>query len=187
MRKACQEDRKYFAGKPRAKCLFRWQQRGVLEAYSHTDSGGDKATRRSVSAGVIMRGGHCLTRYGPRTANGVAVLRRERAVRRSQNCIRRAWDPERRNGLRDIVWTGPRRSVDRWYRDGHCARPLRLPVIPSGHIAVSSFVCALGDLRLICVTASLAQERQLSKFHPSSLEFTSRHVTSRHSTGLDVT
>ena len=51
---------RYLAGKPRAKCWFRWQQRGELEAYSHTDWGGDKATRRSVSAGVIMRGGHCL-------------------------------------------------------------------------------------------------------------------------------
>ena len=29
-------------------------------AYSDAYWGGDKATRRSVSAGVIMRGGHCL-------------------------------------------------------------------------------------------------------------------------------
>ena len=28
--------------------------------YSDADWGGDKATRRSVSAGVVMRGGHCL-------------------------------------------------------------------------------------------------------------------------------
>ena len=31
-----------------------------LQAYSEADWGGDKVTRRSVSAGVIMRGGHCL-------------------------------------------------------------------------------------------------------------------------------
>ena len=40
--------------KPRAECLFHWQQGGGFEAYS------DKVTRRSVSVGVIMRGGHCL-------------------------------------------------------------------------------------------------------------------------------
>ena len=51
---------RYLAGKPRAKCWFRWQQSGELEAYSDADWGGDKATRRSVSAGVIMRGGQCL-------------------------------------------------------------------------------------------------------------------------------
>ena len=39
----------------RWKCWFRWQQSGELEV-----RGGDKATRRSVSGGVIMRGGHCL-------------------------------------------------------------------------------------------------------------------------------
>ena len=33
---------------------------GELDAYSDADWRGDKATRRSVSAGVIMRGGHCL-------------------------------------------------------------------------------------------------------------------------------
>ena len=33
---------------------------------------------------------------------------------------------------------------------------------------MSSFVCALSDLRLICVTASLAQVKQLSAYHPSS-------------------
>ena len=50
---------RYLVGKPRARCWFRWQQSGELEAYSDADWGGDKATRRSVSAGVIMRG-HCL-------------------------------------------------------------------------------------------------------------------------------
>ena len=49
-----------FVGKPRARCWFRWQQSGELGAYSDADWGGDKATRRSMSAGVIMRGGHCF-------------------------------------------------------------------------------------------------------------------------------
>ena len=52
--------RRYFVGKPRARCWFCWQQSGELEANSDADWGGDKATRRSVSAGVIMRGAHCL-------------------------------------------------------------------------------------------------------------------------------
>ena len=47
-------------------------------------------------------------------------------------------------------------AVDRWHRFGHRARLLRIPAIPSGHIAVSSLVCALSDLRLICVTSSMA-------------------------------
>ena len=50
---------RHLVGKPRARCWFRWQHSGELEAYSDADSGGDKATRRSV-AGVIMRGAHCL-------------------------------------------------------------------------------------------------------------------------------
>ena len=49
---------RYLARKPRAKCWCRWQQSGELEGYSDADWGGDKATQRSVSAGVIMRGGH---------------------------------------------------------------------------------------------------------------------------------
>ena len=51
---------RYLAGKPRARCWFRLQQSGELDVYSDADWGGDKATRRSVSAGFIMRGGHCL-------------------------------------------------------------------------------------------------------------------------------
>ena len=51
---------RYLVGKPRAKCWFRWQQSGDLEADSDADWGGDRATRRSVSAGVITRRDHCL-------------------------------------------------------------------------------------------------------------------------------
>ena len=47
-------------GKPRAKCWFLWQQSGELEAYSDANWGGDRATRRSVSAGVILSGCRCL-------------------------------------------------------------------------------------------------------------------------------
>ena len=48
-------------GKPRTECLFRWQLWGELEAFSDADWGGDRPARRSVSAGVVMRVGHCLT------------------------------------------------------------------------------------------------------------------------------
>ena len=51
---------RYLFGKPRARCWFCWQQSGDLEPNSDADWGGDKAARRSVSAGVIIRGGHCL-------------------------------------------------------------------------------------------------------------------------------
>ena len=40
--------------------MFHLQQSGELAAYSDVDRECDKATRRSVSAGVIMRGGRCL-------------------------------------------------------------------------------------------------------------------------------
>ena len=51
---------RYLVRRPRARCWFRWQQSGDLEACSDADWGGDKAARRSVSAGVIMRGGRCF-------------------------------------------------------------------------------------------------------------------------------
>ena len=51
---------RYFVGKPRARCWFRWQQSGEPEAYCDADWGGDKPPWSSVSAGVITRGGHCL-------------------------------------------------------------------------------------------------------------------------------
>ena len=42
--------RRHLAGMPRGVCLFRWQQRGELEAYSDANWGGDRTTRRiSVS------------------------------------------------------------------------------------------------------------------------------------------
>ena len=41
-----------------------WQESGELEAYSDA-TGGEKVTRRSVSTGVIIRGGHCLTKAQP--------------------------------------------------------------------------------------------------------------------------
>ena len=37
----------------------------------------------------------------------------------------------------------------------------------SGHIVLSSFVCALSDLRFICVTAFMAQEDESPEFHRS--------------------
>ena len=64
---------RYFAGKSRAVCLFRWQQRGELEAYADPDWGGDRTSRRSVSAGVIMRDGHCLKSVDQEAASGVIV------------------------------------------------------------------------------------------------------------------
>ena len=62
---------RYFAGKPRAKCWFRWQQSVELEAYLDADWRGDKATRRLVSARIIMSHHERRTlasRYGPRNS-----------------------------------------------------------------------------------------------------------------------
>ena len=41
---------RYLVEKPKAKCWFRWQQSGELEAYSDADRRCDKAVRRSVAA-----------------------------------------------------------------------------------------------------------------------------------------
>ena len=40
----------------------------------------------------------------------------------------------------------------------------------SGHTVVSSFVCALSDLRFICVTAFMAQENESPEFHRTLLD-----------------
>ena len=177
---------RYLAGKPIAKCWFRWQQRGELEAYSHTDWGGDKAIRRSVSARVIMRGGHCLKVWTKKQQ----VVSLSSAESELYAAVKTASE-----GL-GVQSVAKELGILCWLdRDGvliggtetGTARLLRLPDIPSGHIVVSSFVCALSDLRLICVTASLAQVKQLSEFHPSSLQFTSRHVTSLDWTERNMT
>ena len=49
-----QEHWAIIVGKPRARCWFRCQQSGELKAYSDAYWGGDKATPRSVSAGVML-------------------------------------------------------------------------------------------------------------------------------------
>ena len=56
---------RYLVGKPRGKFLLFWQQSGELEA----------CTRRSVSAGVIMRGGHCFKSMDQEAAGGILVHR----------------------------------------------------------------------------------------------------------------
>ena len=52
--------------KPRAECFCHWQRWRELEACSDADWSGDSPTRRSVSAGVVMRGGHCLNVWAKR-------------------------------------------------------------------------------------------------------------------------
>ena len=59
------------------------------------DWGGDKATRRSVSGGVIMRGGHCLkvwTRKQQMVSLSSAESELYAAVKTASG---RAWGPER--------------------------------------------------------------------------------------------
>ena len=102
---------RYLVGKPRARCWFRWQQSGELEAYSDADWGGDKATRRSVSAGVIMRGGHCLKVWTKKQQVVALSSAESELYAADQNCIRRA-----RVGIQSVakalVWA-KRSIVDR--------------------------------------------------------------------------
>ena len=94
---------RYLAKNSRAKCWFRCHQSGELETCSDVDWEGDKATRRSVSAGAIMSGGHCLKVWTKNSKGCRCPPPRERTVRRSQNRIRRAGDPERGKGLGDSM------------------------------------------------------------------------------------
>ena len=65
---------RYLFGKPTARCWFRWQQSGELEVYSDDDWGGDKTTRRSVSAGVSHHERRTLPQgVDQETASGVTV------------------------------------------------------------------------------------------------------------------
>ena len=90
---------RYLAGKPRAKRWFRWQQSGGLEACSDADWEGDEATRRSMSAGVIKRGGHRL-KVGTKKQQVVSLSSAESDLYAAvKNCIRRL-------GIHgDVVWT----------------------------------------------------------------------------------
>ena len=66
--------------------------------------GGDKATRRSVSARVIMRGGLCL-KVWTKKPQVVSLSTAESELYASvKTGIRRAGDPERGKGLGDSMW-----------------------------------------------------------------------------------
>ena len=58
---------RYLVGTQRARWWFRWQHSGELEAYSDADWRGDKATRRSVSAGSSWEA-HTASRCRPRNS-----------------------------------------------------------------------------------------------------------------------
>ena len=94
---------RYFVGKPSARCWFRWQQSGEQEAYSDADWGGVKATRRSVSARVIMRCGHCL-KVWTKKQQVVSLSSTESklyaAVKTASGGL---GNPERRKGLGSVV------------------------------------------------------------------------------------
>ena len=81
---------RYLAGKPQAKCWFRWQQSYELDVCSDADWRGDRATRLKVRTKKLQV---------------VPLSSTEKsAVRRFQGSIRRARDPECGKGLGDIVW-----------------------------------------------------------------------------------
>ena len=52
---------RYLRHRPRAKLLYAWQGHdAMIHCHSDSDWAGDKATRRSVSGGVLYRGSHCI-------------------------------------------------------------------------------------------------------------------------------
>ena len=97
---------RYLVGKLRARCWFRWQHSGELEAYSDADWGGDKATRKSVSAGIIMRGAPA-SRYGPRNSKLWRCLQLRASCTRLGNVV---WAESAPGCLSNNVLGQPQRS-----------------------------------------------------------------------------
>ena len=100
---------RYLVENLRAECFFHEQQSGEIEAYSDADWGGDKVAWRSVSAGVIMRGGHCES-MDQAAVGGVFVHCRMRTARRSQNRVRGMGKTERGEGPGHCMWVEPTRG-----------------------------------------------------------------------------
>ena len=98
---------RYLVGKPRAKCWFRWQQSGDLEAHSDADWRGDRATRRSVSAGVIMRRSRCLKVWTKKQQVVALSSAESELFCCSQDGLRRARDPKPGEGHGNILQTEP--------------------------------------------------------------------------------
>ena len=95
---------RYLVGRPRERCWFRWQRSGELEAYSDADWGGDKATLRSVSAGVIMT--DTASKYGPRSSKSYRCPPAESELYAAvKTASEGAREPERGRGLGFFVWT----------------------------------------------------------------------------------
>ena len=94
---------RYLVGKLR----FFWQQSGELEASSDADWGGDTATRRSVSAGVTMRGGHCLKTWSKKQ-QAVSLSSAESEVYSAAKTASGGlgWGSKARKGHGNIVWIG---------------------------------------------------------------------------------
>ena len=58
---------RYLLGRQRAEYPFRWQEKQeVLHSYTDSDWAGDKVSRRSTSAGCLMRGTHCVKTWSKR-------------------------------------------------------------------------------------------------------------------------
>ena len=93
---------RYLVGKPRAKCWFRWQQSGNLEAYSDADWGGDRTVGLSWSH---IEGMPLSQSVDQEAAAESDVVRRERAVCCGQDSVGKGSDPKRGEGPGNIMQT----------------------------------------------------------------------------------
>ena len=67
---------RYLLGRPRAECLYPWQEQPrVLDSYTDSDWAGEKVSRKSTSAGCLMRGAHCIKAWARSEAELYAGLR----------------------------------------------------------------------------------------------------------------
>ena len=86
----------------------RWKAEGEvlvpLDPYSDAACGGYKATRRSVSAGVIMRGAHCLKVWNKKQHVVTLSFAESELYAAVKTGPEGLGDPERGTGLGNIVW-----------------------------------------------------------------------------------
>ena len=64
---------RYLKGFPRIVQKFPWQDEGLgLRVYTDADWGGCKTTRKNISGGVVMRGGHCI-KFRAKTQSSITL------------------------------------------------------------------------------------------------------------------
>ena len=100
-------NRRYLACRLRAKRHFSLATECRLGTDSDVDWEGEPATRQSVSGGMILGGGHCLTVWTKKQQVAYLSAAESEFVRCSQIRVGKARDTEREKRPRDSVRANP--------------------------------------------------------------------------------